>query len=63
MVIRDHIFLLLSVIVRIIHLGNKMATHGLSTNKIWLIIVIDHKKMPRWKELVVKDLGFLLKAN
>jgi len=40
-----------------------MATHGLSTNKIWLIIVIDHKKMPRWKELVVKDLGFLLKAN
>ncbi len=66
MVICDHIFLLFNVIVRITHLGNKMAnhtTHGLNSNEIWLIIVIDHKRMPRWRKLVMKDLGFLSNAN
>jgi hypothetical protein len=58
LVICDHTFLFLNGIVRTVHMKDIMTnhtTHVLNINRIWLIVVVNHQKMPRYIKHVVKD--------
>jgi hypothetical protein len=50
LVICDHTFLFLNGIVIIMHMGghnDKQTMHVLNVNRIWLIVVVNHQKMPK----------------
>jgi hypothetical protein len=55
--VRNHTFPPFGGIINIVTLANQMAnhtTHNLKQNRIWLIVIVHHKKMSREKHLAVK---------
>jgi len=58
LVVKNQTFPPFGIIVRIVSLTNKMANntmHGLKQYKIWFFVIIFPKKMPRKRQLVMKD--------
>jgi hypothetical protein len=58
LVVKNQTFPPFGVIVRIVSLTNKMAnntTHGLKQYKIWLSVIICHKKMQGEKKTMMRD--------
>jgi hypothetical protein len=63
LVIRNHTFLPCGGITITLTLANIMVnhmTHDLNQNRIWLIVIIHHTKIPREKQLVVMDPCYLV---
>jgi len=66
LVICDHTFALHGGIAKIVCLEYRMTNymlHGLSNSRSHLIVIIDHKKMPSKRKLMLRDLRFIMQGQ